>query len=353
MGRANTLKNRLEHVLDSVSQVHWRDLTYYGKKWSTAIILSQMAGLWHRLTAGSLSYSRDEQRALLGRLANLFRDDLQHVRAGRYERALAETFPFAEYLRIAPSMLFEFPRIHQRRSAADCYDLPPYPEGAYPRYYTRNFHWQTDGWLSERSAKLYDPSVEFLFGGTADIMRRMLLPAVIEACDAVPSPRILDVACGTGSLLHQLRFERPDWTLFGVDLSPYYIAHAKRQLSDANAILRVANGEALPFDDNTFDAVTSVFLFHELPRDVRRRVLAEMTRVTKKGGLVAVLDSEQLSLGEDIGVFLNNFPKVYHEPYYKGYLRDDLRDVFEEVGLPRPQTQPHFVARSFHTHKST
>ena len=49
-----------------------------------------MAGLWHRLTAGSLSYSRDEQRALLGRLSKLFQDDLRHVRAGRYDRALAE-----------------------------------------------------------------------------------------------------------------------------------------------------------------------------------------------------------------------------------------------------------------------
>ena len=136
-----------------------------------------------------------------------------------------------------------------------------------------------------------------------------------------------------------------------MDLSPNYVAHAQRRLNDANAIFRVANGEALPFDDNTFDAVTSVFLFHELPRDVRRRVLAEMARVTKKGGLVAVLDSEQLSLGSDIGVFLKNFPDVYHEPYYKGYIRDDLCRVFEDVGLPRPHTQPHFVARSFHIQK--
>ena len=40
-------------------------------------------------------------------------------------------------------------------------------------------------------------------------MRRMLLPAIIKAGDAVPI-RILDVACGTGSLLHQLRVVRPD-----------------------------------------------------------------------------------------------------------------------------------------------
>ena len=88
-----------------------------------------------------------------------------------------------------------------------------------------------------------------------------------------------------------------------MDLSPNYVAHAQRRLNDANAIFRVANGEALPFDDNTFDAVTSVFLFHELLRDVRRRVWPKW-RVSLKRWLVAVLDSGQLSLGSDIGVFL-------------------------------------------------
>ena len=41
-------------------------------------------------------------------------------------------------------------------------DLPAHVDRSrYPRYYLRTFHWQTDGWLSERSARLYDPSVEF------------------------------------------------------------------------------------------------------------------------------------------------------------------------------------------------
>ena len=237
-------------------------------------------------------------------------DDLRH--GERVRARVAETFPFAEYLRIAPSMVFEFPRIHQRRSAADCYDLPPYPEGAYPRYYTRNFHWQTDGWLSERSAKLYDPSVEFLFGGTADIMRRMLLPAIIEACDAV-LPRILDVACGTGSL-NQLRSRARIGHCLA--LTTVLCRACKGAAQRCQRDLRVANGEALPFDDNTFDAVTSVFL-SRAPRDVRRRVPAEMTRIPRKA------DRSRPRLraaqpGDDIGVF-EQFPMVYHEPYYKGY----------------------------------
>ena len=188
MSQASTLKNQLERLSDSLGHVNLRDLAYYGKKWSIAIIVSQMAGIWHRTTASPLDYSRDELNALMGRLSRLFQNDLMHVKAGTYERALAERFPLWQYLKIAPTMVSEFPRIHQRRMAGNCHELPPHPEGHYPNYYARNFHWQTDGWLSDRSAMLYDPSVEFLFGGTADVMRRMLLPAIIKAGDAVPSP---------------------------------------------------------------------------------------------------------------------------------------------------------------------
>ena len=46
-------------------------------------------------------------------------------------------------------------------------DLPAEakPE-TYPRYYRRTFHWQSDGWLSDRSARIYDASVEYQKGGT-------------------------------------------------------------------------------------------------------------------------------------------------------------------------------------------
>ena len=50
----------------------------------------------------------------------------------------------------------------------------------YPDYYLQNFHYQTDGWLSSKSAEIYDYQVESLFLGTADTMRRQILPAVAK-----------------------------------------------------------------------------------------------------------------------------------------------------------------------------
>jgi len=93
-------------------------------------------------------------------------------------------------------------------------DLPAHVDRSrYPRYYLRTFHWQTDGWLSDRSARLYDPSVEFLFAGTADVMRRMAIPPLVEAVRGQARPRVLDVACARRFLLQLGRLcRRPSCT---------------------------------------------------------------------------------------------------------------------------------------------
>ena len=58
--------------------------------------------------------------------------------------------------------------------------------------------------------------------------------------------------------------------------------------------LLVADGEALPLDDETQDAVTSIFMFHELPPRVRRAAFCEFARVLKPGGRLVLVDSLQI-----------------------------------------------------------
>ncbi len=105
------------------------------------------------------------------------------------------------------------------------------------------------------------------------------------------------------------------------------------------------NAEAMPFADQTFDAVTSVFLFHELPSDVRRNVMREALRVVRPGGLFAVIDSAQRDDSPEIMWFLEQFPVLYHEPYYKGYLSDPLPQALAEVGFEIVADRPAFVSR--------
>jgi ubiquinone/menaquinone biosynthesis C-methylase UbiE len=80
----------------------------------------------------------------------------------------------------------------------------------------------------------------------------------------------------------------------------------------------------MPFADAEFDVVTCIYLFHELPIQIRRAVVAEVRRVLKPGGSVIFVDSLQPGDEPDYDGLLDVFPLAFHEPYYASYLREDL-----------------------------
>jgi len=199
----------------------------------------------------------------------------------------------------------------------------------YPDYYARNFHYQTDGYLSTDSAKRYDLQVELLFKGMADPMRRTLLPQL--ACQG-EYKSILEIGCGTGSFSSMLAQVFPDTEILSIDLSPFYISEAKKRWSHLkNLSFMVANAEDLPFKDNHFDGVVSTFLFHELPRAVRNSVMIESRRVLAADGVIGAVDSLQKGDIPDFDrYFLEDFPKRFHEPFYKDYTLNPLKDLFDD-----------------------
>ncbi len=93
---------------------------------------------------------------------------------------------------------------------------------------------------------------------------------------------MLDVACGTGCFLREVRLAYPALRLKGLDLSKTYLEEARRHLDGLRHVdLIVANAELIPLADNSQDVVTAIFLYHELPGEVRRRVTAEIARVLR------------------------------------------------------------------------
>ncbi|HPH64319.1 MAG TPA: class I SAM-dependent methyltransferase [Kofleriaceae bacterium] len=289
------------------------------------------------------------------RRAALHATDLANVERGYYPAQLLFGFPFKDYAKQAPTLLRETPRLLQRKRAQQFRDLPAIDLTQYPHYYRRTFHWQTDGYFSERSAALYDVGVELLFRGTADVMRRQVLPPIAQHLANLmfegqprrgPSDvKIADIACGTGRLLNQLAQTYPTTQLFGVDLSPYYVAHAQRQRHSRNIRIEAGNAEQLPYADASMDVLTCVYLFHELPRATRRVVLREMLRVLQPGGLLVIEDSAQLADSPTLAPVLENFPVEFHEPFYREYLSDDLAAICREVGFTVESSEPHLVAK--------
>jgi SAM-dependent methyltransferase len=91
--------------------------------------------------------------------------------------------------------------------------------------------------------------------------------------------------------------------------------------------------EALPFADADFDLVTCIYLFHELPRPVRARAVAEFARVLRPGGRLVLVDAFQRGDEPAFDGLLELFPLAYHEPYFDDYAPHDLGALFAEVGL--------------------
>lgn len=319
---------------------------YVAERLGVTAVAFPLMHAWHKMLMPTLSPGKEASRELNRRYQEIIKRDLANVEAGWYPRELLSEFPAAKYLAQLPNGFVEFPRIAFRRAMKRYDDLPPVENrDAYPEYYLRNFHWQTDGWLSDRSARLYDVSVEVLFMGMADVMRRMIIPPIVRSLAGLEHPRILDVACGTGRTLHHLHAVLPASKLYGLDLSPNYLKRAHEVLADTGASLVAENAESMPFKDESFEAVTSVFLFHELPKDARRNVMREMFRVVRPGGTVVICDSAQIEESAALRTFLDGFPAIYHEPYYRGYLSDSLGLALAECGFEVSSSDAHFLSK--------
>jgi ubiquinone/menaquinone biosynthesis C-methylase UbiE len=233
-------------------------------------------------------------------------------------------------------------------------DLPHDVEtDAFPDYYLQNFHHQTDGYLSDTSASLYDLQVEILFNGTADPMRRRVIAPLLQGLGSFSDRpasqiRVLDLATGTGRTLMQLRGALPNAQLVGLDLSKAYLRQANRWLADVPGELPQlvqGNAEATPFADGSVQAVTCVFLLHELPPQARQNVLDEAFRVLEPGGVFVLADSVQLADSPQFELAMENFRRAFHEPYYPDYIRDDINARLSSAGFEAVSAASHYMTR--------
>ncbi len=286
-----------------------------------------------------------DRRRLLADLRRLMERDWRNIEAGHYlgpddwrgnpVEALRQAFDFFTDLRAVEALR------HSERGERRLDEAPP---GKYPRYYLQKFHFQSDGYLSAASAERYDYQVEILFGGGAAAMRRQALVPLRQALAEHPGgARLLDLGCGTGLFLREVKRNHPRLAVTGIDLSAPYLDVARRRLSEWSGVdLVEAAAESIPAEDASFDIVTCVYLLHELPPAARREIAAEIRRVLKPGGVLILVDSLQLGDEPDYDATLEWFPIAFHEPYYAGYLKADLDRLMAPGLTPLDRVPAYF-----------
>jgi ubiquinone/menaquinone biosynthesis C-methylase UbiE len=125
--------------------------------------------------------------------------------------------------------------------------------------------------------------------------------------------RTLQVACVYGDLTNRLSQQiAEDGSLDVVDVMPIQLQNLARKLPPgARARLLHHDSTALGGADAAYDQVLLFFLLHEQPLQVRRRTLAEATRVVKPGGKIVLVD--------------------YHQPYRRHPLRRVMRALLRRL----------------------
>lgn len=140
-----------------------------------------------------------------------------------------------------------------------------------------------------RWARGYDPLVRIAFAGREQRVRAELLDRLALR----PGDRVLDIACGTGTLAVSAaaRVGPAGW-VGALDASPEMVQAAREKAVRAGVNVDVREGlaQALPFPDDSMDAVVSTLAWHHIPPDSHGTAASEMTRVLRPGGRLLIAD---------------------------------------------------------------
>ncbi|HEX2469017.1 MAG TPA: class I SAM-dependent methyltransferase [Candidatus Limnocylindrales bacterium] len=115
---------------------------------------------------------------------------------------------------------------------------------------------------------------------------RRVADVFIDRLDVRPVSRWVDVGCGTGAVTQTVLTRCEPASILGVDPSETFLEVARSSTDDRRASFDVADGASIPLADDTVDAAVSGLVLNFVPDPVA--MLAEMRRVTRPGGTVAI-----------------------------------------------------------------
>ena len=139
--------------------------------------------------------------------------------------------------------------------------------------------------------------VDFDYDGKRHLMKTVA-EGTVQYVSLKKGDKALDVGCGSGVLTIALAKRFPDAEIFGIDRWGKEYASFNKPLCEKNARIegvdntRFLQGNAvkLPFEDESFDAIVSNYVYHNIPTLDRQAILLESLRTLKKGGSFAIHD---------------------------------------------------------------
>ena len=126
----------------------------------------------------------------------------------------------------------------------------------------------------------------------ATTRERKVKTALIGQANLAGGQRVLDLACGTGTLAIWMKQHCPQASVVGVDGDASILAIAARKARVAHTAVQFDHGLSyrLPYPDGQFDRIVSSLFFHHLSWNDKLRTVRELFRVMRPGGEPHVAD---------------------------------------------------------------
>lgn len=155
---------------------------------------------------------------------------------------------------------------------------------------------------------------------------------VVAVCAFAKGEHVLDAGCGTGWLTRRAADAvGPTGAAWGIDAAPDMIRVAMQTAGcrHCRARFKLAAVEALPFEDESFDAVVMSLVLHHVPTDARAIGLKEVCRVLKRDGRLVVVDVDRPA-----SLFSRTVRLPFHVlPNIESLLAGGVEALLAEAGL--------------------
>jgi ubiquinone/menaquinone biosynthesis C-methylase UbiE len=183
--------------------------------------------------------------------------------------------------------------------------------------------------------------IRFLDAAGTEASFRAYKDRLSERLDLRPGVRVLDVGCGTGDDARAMA--RGGGWVVGIDNSQAMIDEARRRSADSGLPVdfQVADALALPFAADSFDGCRADRSLMHVPDT--RRALAEMLRVTRPGGRLAVyeVDFGTLVIDADDRTLARKVVNAWSDSVRNGWLGRHIPAIIRDLGLRDLEVLPH------------
>lgn len=171
-------------------------------------------------------------------------------------------------------------------------------------------------------------------------MSRQIIEGIASYVALPAGAKSLDVGCGSGALAIAVARRNPQAEVTGIDRWGKEYASFSKNLCEKNAkaegvgntSFRQGNAVNLEFPDETFDAVTSNYVYHNIPSKDRQAILLETLRTLKKGGTFALHDIFSAMKYGDMQAFVKKLQDM-------GYQKVDFIDTTDGMFMKRSEAR--------------